>query len=78
MLFQQEKPVIHKTYPKQLELVKTFYSYFVKPEVLKTCQTAKDLKKLDLSTKNILPSNLIFLGSKARGLIKKKKKMRNL
>ena len=74
MLFQQEKPVIHKIYPKQLELVKTFYSYFVKPEVLKTCQTAKDLKKLDLSTKNILPSNLIFLGSKAKGLIKKKNK----
>ena len=55
MLFQQEKPMTHKIFPKQLELVKTFYSYFVKPVVLKTCQTAKDFKQLDLSSKNILP-----------------------
>ena len=57
MRFQSEKPLIHKIYPEQLNLVKTF-SYFVKPDVLKSCSTAKDLKTLDLSPKNILKSRI--------------------
>ena len=73
MLFQQEKPLIHKIFPEQLKLVKTFFSYFVKPEALSKCGNAAQVKTLDLSAKNILPYKLIFLGSRARLLFKKGK-----
>ena len=41
MLFQQEQPLIHKIYYKQIDVVRTFLSFFVKLEVLAKCKNAK-------------------------------------
>ena len=41
MLFQQEQPLIHKIYYKQIDVVRTFLSFFVKLEMLAKCKNAK-------------------------------------
>ena len=74
MLFQQEQPLIHKIYYEQIDVVRTFLSYFVKPEVLAKCKNAKQLRAIDLSGDNILPTNLIFIGQKAKSIVKEKDK----
>ena len=74
MLFQREQPLIHKIYYEQIDVVRTFLSYFVKPEVLAKCKNAKQLRAIDLSGDNILPTNLIFIGQKAKSIVKKKDK----
>ena len=55
-------------------MVRTFLSYFVKPEVLAKCKNAKQLRAIDLSGDNILPTNLIFIGQKAKSIVKEKDK----
>ena len=55
-------------------MVRTFLSYFVKPEVLAKCKNAKQLVAIDLSGDNILPTNLIFIGQKAKSIVKEKDK----
>ena len=55
-------------------MVRTFLSYFVKPEVLAKCKNAKQLVAIDLSGDNILPTNLIFLGQKAKSIVKENDK----
>ena len=37
LLFQSDKPLIHKVYHKQVSLVKEFFSYFIDPELV-TCR----------------------------------------
>ena len=74
MLFQQEQPLIHKIYYEQIDVVRTFLSYFLKPEVLAKCKNVKQLVAIDLSGDNILPTNLIFIGQKAKSIVKKKDK----
>ena len=37
LLFQSDKPLIHKLYHKQVSLVKEFFSYFIDPELV-TCR----------------------------------------
>ena len=55
MMFQGDSPLIHKVYYQQVNLVKEFYSYFVKPSVVAKCKKGKRLLKLDLSEKNLFP-----------------------
>ena len=74
MLFQREQLLIHKIYYDQIDVVRTFLSYFVKPEVLAKCKNAKQLVAIDLSGDNILPTNLIFIGQKAKSIVKEKDK----
>ena len=74
MLFQREQPLIHKIYYEQIDVVRTFLSYFVKPEILAKCKNAKQLRAIDLSGDNILPTNLIFIGQKAKSIVKEKDK----
>lgn len=69
MLFQSEKPLIHKIYYKQIECIKTFFSYFVKPDVLVKCKTGTQLLHLDLKKENLLPKELIFIGKTAKQLV---------
>ena len=71
MMFQGDSPLIHKVYYQQVNLVKEFFSYFVKPSVVAKCKKGKHLLKLDLSEKNILPKKLIFIGLKAKKLVDK-------
>ena len=71
LVFQSDTPIIHKVYYKQVSLVKEFYSYFVNPSVLEKCKTAKQLLALDLKKENLLPSDLMFVGIKAKKLIEK-------
>ena len=71
MLFQSEKPLIHKVYYKQVDAMRTFFSYFVKPDVLATCKNGKQLLNLKLKEENLLPKELIFIGSTASKLVEK-------
>ena len=68
LLFQSDKPLIHKVYHKQVALVKQFFSYFIKPDALERCKKGQDFLLLDLK-KNLLPFDLMFIGSRARKLI---------
>ena len=70
-MFPGDSPLIHKVYYEQVNLVKEFYSYFVKPSVVATCKKGKHLLKLDLSEKNVLPKKLLFIGVKAKKLLEK-------
>ena len=72
MMFQKEEPMIRKIFPEQQQLVKTFFSNFIKPEPLVECGTAIQLNDWDVE-KNGLPKNLIFMG-KLQNLVNKKGK----
>ena len=61
MLFQEEKPLIHKIYFEKVSIIKNFLSYFVKPDVLVACETGKQLKKCNLSPNSLLPKNLLLV-----------------
>ena len=74
MLFQREQPLIHKIYYKQIDVAGTFLLYFVKPEGLAKRKNAKQLVAINLSGNNILPTNLIFIGQKAKSIVKEKDK----
>ena len=74
MLFQREQLLIHKIYYDQIDVVRTFLWYFVKPEVLAKCKNAKQLVAIDLSGGNILPTNLIFIVQKTKSIVKEKDK----
>ena len=73
LLLEVVVEVIHKVYyySKQISLVKEFYSYFVKPDVLENHKKGKDLLTLDLKKENLLPRDLIFIGLEAKKLVKK-------
>ena len=75
MLFQQEKPLIHKIYFEQVSIIKNFLSYFVKPDVLVACKTGKQLKKCNLSPNSLLPKKtaycLLLVGNLAKKLVTK-------
>ena len=71
MLFQSEKPLIHKVYYKQVSCVRTFFSYFVKPDVLVKCKKGQQLLDLELKKENLLPKELIFIGKTAKELVDK-------
>ena len=70
LLFQSDKPLIHKVYHKQVSLVKEFFSYFIDPGALSKCKTGALLLKLDIK-KNLLPVDLMFIGSNANKIVKK-------
>ena len=70
LLFQSDKPLIHKVYHKQVSLVKEFFSYFIDPDALSKCKTGALLLKFDIE-KNLLPVDLMFIGSKANKIVKK-------
>ena len=70
MLFQQEKPLIHKIY-FEVSIIKNFLSYFVKPDVLVACKTGKQLKRCSLSPNSLLPKNLLVVGNLAKKLVTK-------
>ena len=71
VMFQQEKPLIHKIYFEQVSIIKNFLSYFVKPDVLVACKTRKQLKKCNLSPNSLLPKNLLLVGNLAKKLVTK-------
>ena len=71
MLFQGSKPLIHKVYLKQVAVVRKFFSFFVRPDILEKCKKGKDLLSLDLDKKNLLPRKLMYVGFKAKKLIEK-------
>lgn len=58
LFFQKREPVVHHLHDKQEELLNSFFSFFVSPEVLVKCS---DLASLDLECeKHHLPSRLIL------------------
>ena len=65
-LFQLDRSLIHKVYYKQIECVKKCFSYFVKPDVLLKSAKPSHYLGLELKEKNLLPSDLLFVGGKAR------------
>ena len=68
--FKSEKPLIHKVYHKQVSLVKKFFSYFMEPDALSKCKSGAVLLKLGIE-KNLLPVDLMFIGSKVDKFVKK-------
>ena len=73
MCFQSSKPLIHKVYYRQIELLKQFLSYFMKPSVLSNCTTGKKLLKLKISESNLLNESMLFVGQKAKHIIQSAK-----
>ena len=71
MLFQKDEPMVHKVYYKQVDIVKNFLSFCVKPSVLAGVQTATQLKELKITDAEILPNNMLFVGTEASKIIKK-------
>ena len=71
--FKSEKPLIHKVYHKQVSLVKKFFSYFMEPDALSKCKSGAVLLKLGIE-KNLLPVDLMFIGSKVDKFVKKLRK----
>ena len=51
MRFECDSPLIHKAYYQQVNLVKEFYFYFVKPSVVAKCKKGTHLLKVDLNEK---------------------------
>ena len=72
MCFQSSKPLIHKVYYRQIELLKQFLS-FMKPSVLANCTTGKKLLKLKISESNLLNESMLFVGQKAKHIIRSAK-----
>ena len=56
---RKKNKMIHKIFPEQQQLMKTFFAYFIKPEPLVECRTVIQLKDLDFQ-ENSLPKNLIL------------------
>ena len=54
MLFQRDESLIHKVYAEEHQLVRTFFSFFVKPDVLPAVKRGKDLLQLDLKEENLI------------------------
>ena len=48
MLSHRDEPLIHKVYAEQHQLVRSFFSFFVKPDVLSAVKRGKDLLQLNL------------------------------
>ena len=71
MLFQREEPLIHKVHFEQIDIIKTFLSYFVKPEKLSQVNTGRKLKKLEISEDDMLPNDMLFVGTSAKKIISK-------
>ena len=63
MLFQREGLLIHEVHYGQVEIIKRFLSYFVMPSKLVGVNTGKALKKLQTTENDLLPSDMIFIGS---------------
>ena len=72
MLFQHDEPLIHKVYREQHQLVRTFFSFFVKPDVLSAVKRDKDLLQLNFKEENLICKELIYIGSGATCILKKK------
>ena len=70
MLFQRDESLIHKVYAEQHQLVRTFFSFFVKPDVLSAVKRGKDLLQLDLKVEKKL-KKLIYIRSGATRILKK-------
>ena len=51
--------------------MRTFLSYFVKPEILSKCTTGKQLLRVDLKDENLLSNDHLFVGSAASKVIAK-------
>ena len=78
LTFEQKAPMAHRIHDEQLTLLTTFLSCFIKQEHLKAI-LPKDLSRLDVESKNIhQPLDEIFLGAKARKLLKKKRLVPNI
>ena len=73
MMFQSAEPMIlHLIHPSLEVLMRSFFSYFLQPQVLRS-STSDDLINIDLES-NKVPAKSIFLG-KARTLINNKRKV---
>ena len=70
MLFQREEPLIHKVHYEQVKIIKRFLSHFVLPSNLVGVNSSKVLKKLWITENDLLPNDTIFIGSKARKIVK--------
>ena len=70
MLFQRKEPIIHKPHYEQVEIVKRFLPYIVLPSRLVGVNSGKVLKKLRIIENDLLPNDMIFIGSKARKIVK--------
>ena len=73
MCFQSSKPLIHKVYYRQIEVLKQFLSCSIKPSVLANCTTGKKLLKLKISESNLLNESMLFVGQKAKHIIQSAK-----
>lgn len=62
--------LIHKVCLKT-DRVKKYFSYFVNSDVLAKCTKPPYYLVLELKKKNLLPSDLLFLGGKTRKVIGK-------
>lgn len=70
-LFQSGIPLVHKLHNKQFELIKSFLSCFVKPEILTSLgNSTPKIKEVDVKNKSHqLPIRSVFIGEKAREII---------
>ena len=66
VVFQGDSSLIHKIYNQQVNLVKEFHSYFLKPSAVAQCKRGKNLLQLDLNEKNLLPKKLLLISLKAK------------
>ena len=48
MLFQSSKPFIHKVYLQQVAVVRKYFSYFLKPDILEKCKKGKYILSVNL------------------------------
>ena len=72
MKFQSAELMIHLIHPSLEVLMRSFFSYFLQPQVLRS-STSDDLINIDLES-NKVPAKSIFLG-KACTLINNKRKL---
>ena len=74
LLIEMKEPKIHKLHDEQVDLVKEFLSYFVKPELLSTIKP-EQMKSLKVDDKqNQLHVRDVFMGDTTRDILKE---MRN-
>ena len=74
-IFQQAEPAIFRIYTEQADVFTEFLTNFMKPVVLSERNSIRKLKKSNFSsTENHLPSNLLFVGSTARKIVKNSRK----
>ena len=69
-IFQTERPLAVFVYEKMKELVVALMIRFIRPEILETHSSVKNLMKIDLTEKgNLLPSESVKVGFGAKKIL---------